>query len=233
MKKTVGLWILIFFFCCNLSLFSQSIGKTYTNRLSGMKITNKLTGEVIKEKEMTNFINNHPNITFEPVIDKYGNIEAYVFDPSKTDGIKTRDKSKRVAKGELFPPFVMKSISNKIIDSEKLKGQPIVIQFQVSFNKPFFIEKIFNELDSCITNFRKTKIIEAILVTTDLKEEIQSNIKVNACSFTIVPDGRNFHDRYLITEFPSLILVDKEGKLVSYYNSGDLTKLKSDLTVLE
>lgn len=233
MKKAGCLLFFFFLFWSSLSLFSQPVTKVYTNQLSGMKITNKLTGKVIEDKELTNFINSHPHVQFEKVIDKYGNIEAYEVDPTKTDGYTTRDETKRVANGEPFPPFVMTSITEKTFDSERLKGRPILIQFHVSLNKPLFIGNFFNELDSIVTHFRKAKTIEAIVVTADLKEEINSSFNTNISSFSIVPDGRNFLERYLITNFPCVVLIDKEGNLVSYYGFGDSAKLKADLMALD
>lgn len=223
----LSLFYLVFFM--ELGLKAQPLTKTYTNQLSGKKITNTSTGENIKEENLGDFFSKYPNAILEPNIDKYGEIVSYEVDPSKTSNMRTRDEAERTPNGAQFLPFVMKTIDKKTLNSEKLIGQPILIIFQVSLKKPFFIESKFNEITSIVCDYSKTKPIEAIMLTEDSKDDITD---FNAQCVNIVTDGRNFNHRYLITQFPTVCLIDKEGKLVSYYLVNDFDKLKDDLNSL-
>jgi hypothetical protein len=217
-------------FVMELGLKAQSSTKTYTNQLSGKKIINISTGENLKEENLGEFFSKYPNAILEPNIDKYGEIVSYEIDPSKTNKILTRDETKRTANGAQFLPFVMKTIDKKTLNSERLIGQPILIIFQVSLNKPFFIESKFKEVASIASDYASTKSLETIMLTEDSEDKIGA---FNAQGFKIVTDGRNFSQRYLITDIPTVVLIDKEGKLVSYYSSNNFNKLKEDLNLLK
>lgn len=224
----LSLFYLVFFI--NLGLKAQPLTKTYKNQLTGKKIFNTSTGENIKEENLDDFFSKYPNAILEPNIDKYGEIVSYDVDPSKTNHELTRDETKRTPNGAQFFPFVMKTIDNKTLNSEKLIGQPVLFIFQVSLKKPFFIEPVFKEVASIACDYASTKPLEMIMLTEDSKDGIGA---FNALCFKIVTDGRNFSQRYLITDIPTVVLINKEGKLVSYYSSKDFNKLKEDLNLLK
>lgn len=230
MKANLILFIALFILSNNT--FAQIAGKTYTERISGKEIYNKVSGKLINEKDVNTLIENNPHIYFEPVINKYGDIESYLVDPSEpsTNGrIISRDISKQVKKGEQFPPFVMKSISNRVIDSEKIRGKIILMQFQLQLVKPLFIKQTLDAFNSLIEDVRKTTEVEAVIVTESTKDEIQEQIGDGIYVAEIVPNGRNFNQKYQVINFPSIVLIDKYGNLVSYYNQNEMEILKSDI----
>lgn len=224
----LSFFILVLFQTSELK--AQSLTRTYKNQISGKKIIDRSTGKVIKEEKLGDFFEKYPNTVLEPTIDKYGEITSYEVDPSRSSYIQTRDITKRTLKSEPFLPFVMKTVDGKSMDSEKLIGKPVLLIFQVSLNEPFFVERIFKEAASIACDYAATKPLETIMLTEDSKDEIRN---FNAQCFKIVPDGRNFNQRYLITEIPTAILIDKEGRLVSYYSSCDFSVLKEDLKLLK
>lgn len=223
-----SLFILILF--SELDLKAQPLTRTHRNQISGKKVIDKSNGKEIKEENFGVLFANYPNAVLEPIIDMYGEIESYEFDSSKSSHIQTRDVTKRTPKGEPFLPFVMKTVDGKSVESKKLIGQPVLLIFQVSLKEPFFVERIFKEAASIACDYASTKPLETIMLTEDSKDEISA---FNAQCFKIVPDGHNFNQRYLVTEIPSVVLIDKEGKLVSYYSSCDFNKLKDDLNLLQ
>lgn len=227
--KTRTIFIILGLIMNSQFFFAQSFNNSYRNTLSGKPTFNKLTGEIITEKDLGNFIKKYPNSVFEPVIDKYGNIESFQVDPSKPDRRMTRDISKRVKNGEQFPEFVMKSMKNNILDSEKLKGNAILIRFQLFFNESFFNETEFNEFENLVDELKRTMDFSSIIVTESSENEVRNKIDINKCISEIIPDGRNFNARYLVTHFPSYIIIDKYGALISYYETNDLLQLKMDL----
>jgi peroxiredoxin len=213
--------------------FSQSLGISYKQQISGKKIFNKETGVLIDDSDLQHLINKNPNIIFEPIIDKYGEIDYFEVDPENKNSVYGRDISKRTSLGEQFPPFVMKSIKNKMLDSDKLKGKIVLLQFQLLFMEPFFQESTLRDFNDLVSEFNQIIDLQAIVVTESSKNEIPNHIASHNYNFEIVPDGRNFNHKYLVTSIPTVVLIDKNGNLVNYYNQDELNNLKSDIQKLE
>tara|TARA_R110002049_G_scaffold68233_3_gene176959 strand:+ start:9361 stop:10056 length:696 start_codon:yes stop_codon:yes gene_type:complete len=211
------------------AMYSQSMGVSYQNVFDVNRVYDKASGKHINADKVQRIIRDNPNIVFEQVIDKYGNIESRLLDTLKLSRKGNRDISKRVQKGEPFPPFVMKSLSNRILDSEKLKGGIILIQFQLMFREPFLKIKTIEEFEELVSEFRKTMNLEAIILTDSSKSEILENIDTSKYISEFVPDGRNFNEKYLVVSFPSIVLIDTNGNLVSYYDPDEIDKLKLDI----
>ncbi len=230
MKKYTVLLIALFFLSNHT--FSQRRGITHKSTIDFSKVYNKLTGKLVSESEFLNLLKSNPNIVLESVIDKYGKVESLIVDPLRKDSFKTRDISKRVQNGESFPPFVMKSITNRTLKSEELNDRYILIQFQLSFLKPFFNDKALNEFNELVLELQKLVSIEGIVVTVSSAEEIKEQIGESTYKQEIIPNGRNFNKRYLVVDFPSMVLVDKKGNLISYYGHNEIDKLISVINKL-
>ncbi|MFW5878029.1 MAG: hypothetical protein ACOCUP_02835 [bacterium] len=222
---------LILFFSFILGEFSvsQIAGEPYRTRITGKPVYNKSTGEIIDNEELSKMFKLNPHIALEWVINKYGEIESFIYDPNKKDNIMRIDTTKRQKAGEQFLPFVMKSVNNRIIDSEKLVDRIVLIQFYHYFRDPFFNLRHFNEFDTLIEDLDGKSDIIFITVTKSTSEEINQRIDITNYKSDIIPDGRYFFWRYLINEFRAFVLIDKSGRLVSYYNSHEIPKLKADL----
>ena len=231
MKKYTVLLIALFFLSNHT--FSQSRGVTTKSRIDLDKVYNKQTGEKISKSEFRSLIKANPKIVLERVIDKYGEIESRIVDPLRKDSFQQYDISKRVKNGESFPPFVMKSITNRTLKSEELNDRYILIQFQVPFWKPIFNEKMFNEFNELVLELQKLVSIEGIVVTESSTKEIKEQIGESTYKLEIIPNGRNFYTRYLVVEFPSMVLVDKNGNLISYYEHSEIDKLISVIKKLK
>ncbi|MGZ2372055.1 hypothetical protein ACXR6G_19965 [Ancylomarina sp. YFZ004] len=231
MKKHTFLLIALFFL--SNYTFSQTRGVTSKSIIDFNKVYNKHTGEKISKSEFHNLHKANPNIVLEQVIDKYGEIESRLVDPFRKDSFQTRDISKRAQNGESFPPFVMKSITNRTLKSEELNDRYILIQFQLSFLKPFFNKKTLNEFNELVFELQKLVSIEGIVVTESSTKEIKEQIGESTYKREIIPNGRNFNERYLVVDFPSMILVDKNGDLISYYKHSEIDKVISVIKKLK
>ena len=227
MRISLVLWVVLL--SAVNAMYSQSMGVSYQNVFDVNRVYDKASGKHINADKVQRIIRDNPNIVFEQVIDKYGNIESRLLDTLKLSRKGNRDISKRVQKGEPFPPFVMKSLSNRILDSEKLKGGIILIQFQLMFREPFLKIKTIEEFEELVSEFRKTMDLEAIILTDSSKSEILENIDTSKYISEFVPDGRNFNEKYLVVSFPSIVLIDTYGNLVSYYDPDEIDKLKLDI----
>jgi len=226
--KPTFLFLIFSFILVEYSV-SQVAGESHRVRITGKPVYNKSTGELIDDEELSKIFKLTPRIALEWVINKYGEIESLIYDPDKKDNIIRIDTTERVKAGEQFPPFVMKSANNKIIDSEKLLDKIVLIQFYHYFHDPFFNLSQFNEFDTLIEDLSGKRDIVFITVTKSAREEIDQQIDITNCKSDIIPDARNFFWRYLINEFRAFVLIDKSGRLVSYYNSHEIPKLKADL----
>ncbi|WP_282125117.1 TlpA family protein disulfide reductase [Marinifilum flexuosum] len=219
--------LIALFFLCNQSM-SQTHTSHFSRKIELNQIYNKNTGKLISEKEILE-LQKTKKLHFEPVINKFGKIERYEIDPNQTCNYSRIDTSKRTKRGDLFPPFVMKSIKSKTLDSEKFKGKYILLQFQFTFKEPFFIEKAFNEFEEIISELNETKNVKGIFISKSSTEESIEKINDKPYSFSIIADGRNFLEKYTIINSPTFILIDKSGNLKSYYTLLEMDKLKTDL----
>lgn len=225
MRKLMTLFLIS---ALNINSFSQFVTTTRINT-STDKIYNKQTGKLLTDDELKQIANKNPNIPVDQIINKYGEIEYFEYDPNKKNRGSNEDTSGRPKNVEAFPVFVMKSIDNKTLDSEKLIGKNILLQFQLDFNKSSFIAKKLIEANELINDLPNNVEITSIVVTRSSKEDILNQIDPAAYNMEFVSNARNFSKRYFISYYPSFILIDKYGNLVSYYDSADLNKVKEDL----
>lgn len=223
-------YILIFLFLVQgFSSLAQVQSATRRIRITGIPKINAETGEKFSEKEFIQFIQQHPGLVPKEKIDKYGNVEAMIFDPHKTGKVSYRDPALRVKPGDDFLPFVMKTTTGDVLDSEKLKGKKILLHCQISLKtKALFVEKAFNEVVQLTKEYKNPEELLLVIWTEDFANDLKDFTSENA-PFYIVADARNFYERYYVTSFPCNILIDKQGKLVSYFDNIDFEKLKTTL----
>jgi hypothetical protein len=218
--------LLLLFSTCNI-VYAQSYGVSYQNQISGKKILNKETGKIMNDRELSDLIKENPHIYMEPVVNKFGEIESFTVDPGASNTLSKRDTTKRTPKGGQFPPFIMKSIQNKVLDSEELKGKWILFHFQLEFIKPFFAESALKEFNNLVSDLKGSTEMVAIVLTQSSKEDILSQVDPKNLSVDIVPDGRNFFQRYLVVVCPSYALIDKNGNLVRYFKHSESSEIKA------
>ena len=225
--------LVLILFLCNYSLSNAQVEAVkYKMKIYDLPVYNKATGELISDKKIKKFKEKDPNFILEPIINKSGNVDSYWYDPNRGNRIIERDASKQSKFGEEFPPFVMYSIRENTFDSEKLKGNVVLLFFQLSFEEPFFSKQKFEEFDTLVGEFGEKSNLEAIVITESSRREVNKQVNFQALNEDIVTDGRNFNIRYSIVKFPTAILIDKEGKLVRYYQGfGELSELKTDVNI--
>jgi peroxiredoxin len=211
--------LLILVLFCTQS-YAQIFSNTTSERIEG-KVYYKNTGQKISDEELIKIITNNPGIAFERIYNKYGKLEKLYYDP---DGVHdslppVHSRENQIKTGEKFPEFVFKTVDKEILDSEKLLGKWILLRFEV-FTK--FINR--DEIDSISYQIKESQIGEhlvAILCLADSKQNINKEFDANRLAFKLVPDARNFHKMFKIVNFPTSILIDREGKVFKYYYLGD------------
>lgn len=207
---------------------------TYSRKVEAGSIYLKGQSKPLTESELFDLFSKGSSIYTEEKINKYGEVDSIIVDPNRLDIRRFRDISKRVKNGNESLPFVMRSINKNILDSEKLKGQNILVQFQVIVNKPYFNEKTIEEFNNLMLEYKNSKNILGITVFESSKDEIKEKVEINKYpNIEFVADGRNFNERYLNLIVPTYILIDKLGKLVGYYERVEMDKLKRDILGLK
>ena len=172
------------------------------------------------------------NIINVPGFDKYGEVDHFEFDPDqKGDRVSMIDTSLRVHPGEPFPPFAMRSEKKITWDSEDLKGKHIVIYFAGFTRAPLFMEKQFKEFQEIIKN--DTKSSETAVIVVSVENETVGNPVIEQSGFVFIPDGGNFTKKYQVKSFPTIIVIDKNGKLVRYVESHNQLTFKEIFTALQ
>ena len=222
MKTLITLLVSLFY---STHLFSQFFTSTRIN-LSKDIAYEKYSGKRLSQEELLQIFKEKDNTRLDPVINKFGEPDYYIYDPNKSDSNYDTDLTKRTKSGETFPPFVMKTIDNKLIDSEKFNEKYIIMQFQLSFVKPFFNSDNFRDADILIKELLNEYEIVPIVITGSPKKDILNVIDTSQYNMHFVSDANNFNLRYLVFKFPTYILIDKSGKLVSYYEYNELNKIK-------
>jgi hypothetical protein len=225
MKKLISLFLLTIIYT---NTFSQFVTTRRINT-SVDKIYHKQTGKQLSEKEINEIIQEYPQTSFDLAINKYGEIDHYEYDPNKIKSGTNKDISARPKSGEAFPPFSMKSIENKILDSEKISGKNILLHFQLDFNKPFFFDQALKDANELINELPNKAELISIVLSNGSKKDILKEIDTSIYNMDFVSDGQNFSLKYRVLNYPSFILINKKGQLVSYYDADELDKVKAYL----
>ncbi len=206
-----------------IELYSQSpevITITNKGSLNG-KVYNKVTGEKLSDEELVEVLQKHPNIIFEKVINEYGEISNFYFDPNniKNDtGSRTiirRSAENQVKEGESFPDFIFKTIEKETIKSKNLKGTWILLRFELFArftNKPLILD-LSNQLKDLEEDYK----IIPIICFADSEQNIKNELDIADLVFRLVADGSNFHEKYSIIKFPTTIIIDDQGRVYKYF----------------
>ncbi|MFD0836547.1 redoxin domain-containing protein [Mariniflexile aquimaris] len=191
------------------------------------KLYNKQTGKKISKKEFDILIENNPNLSLESVYDKYGKIIKYYYDSNSTNNNIKRSGNAQPENGKMFPDFVLKTIDNKKISLNDLKGKLIVLRFELFADNFRFKKNEIVELDTKINETNRKSEIESIIIFTTPKEEILKGFDIKNSNFKLVPNGSGFHNSCHITRYPTTMIIDKNGNLI------DSFKIIDDINLIE
>lgn len=132
--------------------------------------------------------------------------------------------------GEKAPFFVEKSITNEILNSEKLKGKVLFLNFWFTSCKPCIKEMpLLNKIVQKFTD----KEIMFISFANDDKKKLENFLKSNEFNFKIIPKSGHV----LVTVFklfslwPTSIIIDKNG-VIQFINKGEIEEEKV-ITLIE
>ncbi len=119
--------------------------------------------------------------------------------------------------GEEFDPIKARDINNDKINTKKMSGKILVINFWFINCPPCVME--MPELNKIVDLYKNDSNIVFLSVALDNRAEIKSFLKKNPFRYKIIDDGRSIASGYNVASYPTNIVVSPEGK-VHFSTSG-------------
>jgi len=120
--------------------------------------------------------------------------------------------------GKPIPRFHALTLTNEKINSEKLKGKVIVINFWFIGCPPCVAE--MPALNQLVKEYSDKGVI-FLGFTLDDKKSLKKFFTAHQFDFTIIPDAQNIEDRFGVLEHPVNFIIDRNGKLVMAWAGGE------------
>ena len=232
MKKKILITLLFFTVLITFGQEKTVFRKFKTSRIEKVdfsKIYNRKTGKKIKKKKYIKLKKNNPNLQLERIIGVNGEIVKYLLDLSIINNSPRNYRTKPIIKGELFPNFIAKTINKRIIELSRQRGKIVILRFELEANSFRFKKQEIKQIDNLINKINnKNEKVKAIIFFASNELDIKQGFDFQNSNFEIISNGYNFHEKFSITRFPTTIVIDKNGKLIDYYNYMDeinLTRL--------
>lgn len=131
--------------------------------------------------------------------------------------------------GQTVPYFKLESIDGQEIDTLKLQGKIILLNFFATWCKPCMKEMPHLEKDIWQTNKENSNFIVISIGREHSKEELKSFNKEKGFTFLIAPDPeRKVYSLFAPSMIPRNYLIDKAGKIAYQaigYNEIDFKEL--------
>lgn len=225
MKKKILITLLFFTVLITFGQEKTVFRKFKTSRIEKVdfsKIYNKKTGKKIKKKKYIKLKKNNPNLQLERIIGVNGEIVKYLLDLSIINNSPRNYRTKPIIKGELFPNFIAKTINKRIIELSRQRGKIVILRFELEANSFRFKKQEIKQIDNFINKINnKNEKVKAIIFFASNELDIKQGFDLQNSNFEIISNGYNFQEKFSITRFPTTIVIDKNGKLIDYYNYMD------------
>jgi peroxiredoxin len=146
----------------------------------------------------------------------------YLLDLSIINNSPRNYRTKPIIKGELFPNFIAKTINKRIIELSRQRGKIVILRFELEANSFRFKKQEIKQIDNLINKINnKNEKVKAIIFFASNELDIKQGFDLQNSNFEIISNGYNFQEKFSITRFPTTIVIDKNGKLIDYYNYMD------------
>ncbi len=189
------------------------------------KVYNKKTGKRVSKEEFAKLIQENPNLPLESVYDKKGKIVKYYYNPQDINASFKESKDLNSgADGAFFPELQLKTITGEKINFNKLKGKLVVLRFELEADSFRFKKDEVYALDQKIQESGRADEIEAIIVFACPQQEVEQGFNYKRTTFKVVANGANIQRKLGLRSYPSIMVLDKTGKLVGNYIDVDEIK---------
>ncbi|MBD2705020.1 hypothetical protein IC229_30605 [Spirosoma sp. BT702] len=173
-----------------------------------------------------------------PQYDEYGQPREYLMRAStaeeqKTHRFRDRDPAKQPKGGQIMSPFVMTGLDGKLYRSTELAGKVVVLSFLISLEKEFWDEKQSAEFAAALRTHPSATAPVVLGVLNSEQSKDDKNPILKSLPFVPVPNAYGFHNKFHITSVPTIIVIDKTGKVAANLQGpGIYDRLKQVLTAL-
>lgn len=120
-------------------------------------------------------------------------------------------ESSAFATGSIFQPIKARDINNEKINTKKMEGKILVINFWFIKCPPCVME--MPELNKIVEEYKNDSNVIFLAVALDSKSEIKDFLKKNPFKYTIIDDGKYITSGYKVSSYPTNIVVSPEGKI--------------------
>jgi len=152
------------------------------------------------------------------------NFEEYFVEKTKTN---SNDLSKKDSQLELAPEFETNLLDGKKISSKEYKGKVIVLNFWFTGCGP--CKQEIPELNELVKKYKNKNVVFLACALDDDTQLLKIYLKQNPFNYEIIPDARKIVEKYKVSIYPTHIIVDKDGKIITRIIGGG-EGIKSSLT---
>jgi peroxiredoxin len=128
---------------------------------------------------------------------------------------KARQAPSKVKPGEPFPEFHLTRLDGRAIDNDALKGKYTVVSFYFAECAP-----CIKEVPALNALAERRKDINMVAVTYDPIEVSKKFVAEHRLGWPIVPEAKKLVDAAGVKAYPTLALLDPQGKVVEFVFSG-------------
>ena len=150
------------------------------------------------------------------------NFEEYFIEKTKTN-----DASKKDSQLELAPEFEASLLNGTKISSKEYKGKVIVLNFWFTGCGP--CKQEIPELNELVIKYKNKNVVFLACALDDDKQLLKKYLKQNPFSYGIIPDARKIVAEYKVSSYPTHIIVDKDGNIITRIIGGG-KDIKSSLS---
>jgi len=171
------------------------------NPISGEEFLRQINGGKLMSLSRKKHEGGDPDVSFRLTTKEQ--IEQFQQAPSK------------VKRGEPFPEFHLKHLDGSPVDNDALKGKYTVISFYFATCAP-----CIKEVPELNALRERRKDLNLLAVTFDSPAESRKFVEEHHLNWGIVPEARSLINAVGVKGFPTLALLDPQGKVVDMSFSG-------------
>tara|TARA_R100000935_G_scaffold45692_2_gene68841 strand:- start:27 stop:710 length:684 start_codon:yes stop_codon:yes gene_type:complete len=210
---------LILFFLVNLCFSQVGIQNSVTVS-STSQVYDFSSKKLLSKKEIESRMTKPNNLIIPKEFDKLGNpINFYAISGLDTSGsLDFRPYYKHPKTGENFPPFIATTINNDKIYSNKLKGEILILNFQLILRAPIAKIDRIREVEDFVNSMDN---MQSVIFSISGKDDAIQFMKEYNLTSGIIPNATDFTRKYGVFNFPTYMIINQEGNLAGIYSKTD------------
>jgi len=109
--------------------------------------------------------------------------------------------------------FTAKTLDGKSVSLADLKGKIVVLNFWFIACAPCVAE--IPELNGIVDKYKSRDDVVFLAPASDDSEHLKEFLKKHEFKYQVIPSARDFDDKYKVSVFPTHIVIDRAGNIVS------------------